>query len=188
VGIFIDTQNVYHSAKNLYHAKANFGAIVKEALGGRVLVRAIAYVATTESGEENAFFGALSKVGIETRTKPLQIFLGGAKKANWDIDMAMDAVKLAPKLDAIVLISGDGDFVSLVEYLQNTHGTQVEAVSFGKSSSSKLIEAVDDFLDLDDNPKKYLIGSIQNSNSNSNNRTTEQVNSNTNNKNSRRKI
>lgn len=157
VGIFIDTQNVYHSAKNLYHSKANFGAILKEALADRVLVRAIAYVATTESGEEAAFFGALGKVGIETRTKPLQIFAGGAKKANWDIDLAIDAVKLAPKLDTIIIISGDGDFVSLVEYLQNTHGTQVEVVSFGKSSSSKLIDAADDFFDLDTNPKKFLI-------------------------------
>lgn len=157
VGVFIDTQNLYHSAKNLYHAKVNFGAILKEAIAGRVLVRAIAYVASTESGEENAFFGALSKVGIETRTKPLQIFVGGAKKANWDIDMAMDAVKLAPKLDAIILVTGDGDFVSLVEYLQNTHGTQVEVVSFRKSSSSKLVEASDDFLDLDHNPRKYLM-------------------------------
>jgi uncharacterized LabA/DUF88 family protein len=157
VGIFIDTQNIYHSAKNLHHAKANFGAIVKDVLDGRVLVRAIAYVASTESGEENAFFGALGKAGIETRTKPLQIFIGGAKKANWDIDMAMDAVKHAPKLDTIILITGDGDFVSLVEYLQNTHGTQVEVVSFRKSSSAKLIEAADDFFDLDLNPKKYLI-------------------------------
>ena len=157
VGIFIDTQNLYHSAKNLYHAKVNFGAIIKEALDGRVLVRAIAYVASTESGEEKSFFEALSKVGIETRTKPLQIFIGGAKKANWDIDMAIDAVKLAPKLDTIIIASGDGDFVSLIEYLKNTHGTQVEVVSFGKSSSSKLIAAADDFLDLDANPKKFLL-------------------------------
>ena len=157
VGIFIDNQNIYHSAKNLHHAKANFGAIVKDALDGRVLVRAIAYVASTEGGEEKAFFDALSKVGIETRTKPLQIFIGGAKKANWDIDLAMDAIKLAPKLDTIILITGDGDFVSLIEYLQNTHGTQVEVVSFGKSSSGKLIEACDDFFDLDLNPKKYLL-------------------------------
>jgi uncharacterized LabA/DUF88 family protein len=158
VGVLIDTQNIYHSAKNLYHAKANFGAILKEVLDGRVLVRAIAYVATTETGEEKSFFDALSKVGIETRTKPLQIFIGGAKKANWDIDLAMDAVKLANKLDAIIIASGDGDFVSLVEYLQNTHGTQVEVVAFGKSSSAKLIESADDFFDLDLNPKKYLMG------------------------------
>jgi uncharacterized LabA/DUF88 family protein len=158
VGIFIDTANIYHSAKNLYHAKANFGAIIKDALDGRVLVRAIAYVASTEGGEEKAFFDALGKVGIETRTKPLQIFAGGAKKANWDIDFAMDAVKLAPKLDTTILITGDGDMVSLVEYLQNTHGTQVEVAAFGKSSSSKLVEAADDFLDLDLSPKKYLLG------------------------------
>lgn len=157
VGVFIDTQNIYHSAKNIYHSKANFGSIIKDALDGRVLVRAIAYVASTDTGEEKAFFEALTKVGIEIRSKPLQIFIGGAKKANWDIDLAMDAVKLAPKLDTIIVVSGDGDFVSLVEYLQNTHGMQVEVVSFGKSASAKLIDTADDFFDLDLNPKKYLI-------------------------------
>lgn len=158
VGIFIDTQNIYHSAKNLYHSKANFGAILKEVLDGRTLVRAIAYVASTETGEEKSFFEALSKVGIETRTKPLQVFIGGAKKANWDIDLAMDAVKMAGHLDTVIIASGDGDFVSLIEYLQNTHGTQVEVVAFGKSSSAKLIEVADDFFDLDSNPKKFLMG------------------------------
>src|SRR3989344_4265957 len=105
VGIFIDTQNIYHSAKNLHHA--------------------MAYVVTTESGEENAFFGALEKAGIEIRSKPLQIFLGGAKKADWDVGLAIDTVTMAPKLDSIILLSGDGDYVPLVEYLQNTHGCQV---------------------------------------------------------------
>lgn len=157
VGIFIDTQNIYHSAKNLYHAKANFAAIVKEALADRQLIRAMAYVVTTESGEESAFFGALEKVGIEIRSKPLQIFMGGAKKADWDVGLAIDAVTMAPKLDSVILLSGDGDFVPLVEYLQNTHGCQVEVVSFGKSSSARLIEACDDFLDLDKNAKKYLL-------------------------------
>ena len=157
VGIFIDTQNIYHSAKNLHHARANFGAIVKDVLDGRILVRAMAYVVTTESGEENAFFGALEKAGIEIRSKPLQIFLGGAKKADWDVGLAVDAISLAPKLDSVIILSGDGDYVPLVEYLQNTHGCQVEVVSFGKSSSARLIEAADDFLDLDSNPKKYLL-------------------------------
>ncbi len=157
VGIFIDTQNIYHSAKNLHHAKANFAAILKDVLAGRVLIRAMAYVVTTESGEENAFFGALEKAGIEIRSKPLQIFLGGAKKADWDVGLAIDAVTMAPKLDSVILLSGDGDYVPLVEYLQNTHGCQVEVVSFGKSSSSRLIETCDDFLDLDTNPRKYLL-------------------------------
>ena len=158
VGIFIDAQNLYHSGRNLYHSKVNFGAIVKDALDGRKLVRAIAYVIATESGDETGFFDALTKVGIETKVKDLQIFSSGAKKADWDVGMAIDAVKLAPKLDAVVLVTGDGDFVPLVEYLQMHSGCQVEAVSFGKSTSSKLREAVDDFIDLDQNPRKYLIG------------------------------
>ncbi|MCE9585416.1 NYN domain-containing protein [Candidatus Nomurabacteria bacterium] len=156
VGVFIDTQNLYHSARNLYKARVNFGAVLKEAVAGRKLVRAVAYVITTEAGDEKNFFDALSKLGIETKTKDLQIFAGGSKKADWDVGLAVDAIKMANRLDAVVIISGDGDFIPLVEYLQ-TMGVQVEVVSFGKSTSSKLREAVDDFVDLSENPRKYLM-------------------------------
>lgn len=158
VGIFIDTQNLYHSAKNLYKAKVNFGNVVKEALAGRQLIRAVAYVIRTETEEEKGFFDALNKLGIETKVKDIRVFAGGAKKADWDIGMAIDAIAMSEKLDAIVLATGDGDFVPLVEYLRYTQGTQVEVIAFGKSSSGQLREAVDDFTDMCDNPKNFLIG------------------------------
>lgn len=157
VGVFIDTQNVYHSAKNIYHARANFGNILKDAIAGRRLVRARAYSVTTESGEEKGFFEALTKLGIEMRLKELQIFSGGAKKADWDVGLAVDAITAAPKLDSIILVTGDGDFVPLVEYLQTHGGCQVEVVSFGRSTSLKLKEAADDFLDLDGDPRRYIL-------------------------------
>lgn len=157
VAVLIDTQNLYHSAKNLYKSKVNFGEVVKSALGGRKLIRALSYVVNTESGEETAFFEALEKLGIEIKTKDLQIFFGGAKKADWDVGMAIDAIKLAHKVDAIVLATGDGDFIPLVEYVKS-QGCQVEAISFGRSSSSRLREAVDDFIDMDQDQKRYLIG------------------------------
>ena len=157
VGIFIDTQNLYHSAKNLYQSKVNFANVVKESLAGRILVRAVAYVITTESGEEQVFFEALLKMGIETKTKDLQVFHGGAKKADWDVGIAVDAIKMAPKLDVVVIAAGDGDFVPLAEYLK-MQGCQVEVIAFGKSSSSLLKEVADDFIDMDEDPKKYLIG------------------------------
>lgn len=156
VGIFIDAQNLYHSAKNLYQARVNFAAILARAVAGRQLIRAIAYVISTESGEEKTFFEALEKIGIETKVKDLQVFYGGAKKADWDVGLAVDAIRMAPKLDSVVLVSGDGDFVPLVEYLKTT--TQVEVISFGKSSSGKLKETVDDFTDMCENPREYLIG------------------------------
>ncbi len=124
VGVFIDAQNLYHSAKHLYKARVNFGAILDEAVGGRILVRAIAYVISTESGEEKNFFEALTKMGIETKTKDLQIFADGAKKADWDVGLAIDAVKLAPKLDTVVLVTGDGDFIPLIQYLDMHEGAR----------------------------------------------------------------
>lgn len=157
VAIFIDTQNLYHCAKNIYKSKVNFEAVLAAALGNRRLVRALSYVVTTESGEEQPFFEALEKIGIEVKTKDLLVFTGGAKKADWDVGMAIDAIILSQKVDAIVLATGDGDFVPLVEYVRS-QGCQVEAISFGKSSSSRLVEAVDDFTDMDDNPREFLIG------------------------------
>jgi len=156
VGVFIDTANLYHSAKNLYKRKVNFGAVLKDAVAGRKLVRATAYVITSEGAGEKSFFDALTKLGIETKTKDLQIFSGGAKKGDWDVGIAVDAMKMAPRLDAVVLVAGDGDFLPLVEYLQGML-VQVEVVSFGKSTSMKLKEAADDFLDLSVNPQKYLM-------------------------------
>lgn len=158
VGIFIDTQNLYHSAKNLYHGKVNFGAIMKEAVAGRALIRAVAYVITTEAGDEKNFFDALGKLGIETKTKNIQIFNSGAKKADWDVGLAVDAIKLAPKLDTIIIASGDGDFAPLVDYLKTNEGCQVEVISFGKSSSGQLRAVADDFIDMCLDPRKYIIG------------------------------
>jgi uncharacterized protein (TIGR00288 family) len=158
VGIFIDAQNLYHSAKNLYQARVNFGQVVKDVLAGRSLIRALAYVITTEAGDEKAFFEALEKMGIEAKTKDLQVFSGGAKKADWDVGLAVDAIKMAPKLDTVILVTGDGDFVPLVEYLQMNEGCQVEVVSFGQSSSQRLKEAADEFIDLADNARRYLLG------------------------------
>jgi len=156
VGVFIDVQNMYYSAKNLFHRKVNFGAIVKEAVADRKLIRAIAYVVKTESQEEAPFFEALYNLGIETREKDLQIFTSGMKKADWDVGLAVDAIRLAPTLDAVVIVSGDGDFLPLVEYLRTT-GKQVEVCAFGETTSSLLRESVDSYTDLSENKELFLI-------------------------------
>jgi uncharacterized LabA/DUF88 family protein len=159
VGIFIDTQNFYHSAKNLFsNARVNFGAILRDGVAGRKLIRAMAYVISTKTGEEQSFFDALGKIGIEIRVKELQEFYGGAKKADWDVGLAVDAITLAPKLDTIIICSGDGDFVPLIEFLRMNAGVQVEVIAFGQSASGKLKEAADDFFDLSLDPEAYLIG------------------------------
>lgn len=156
VGVLIDVQNLYHSAKNLYSARVNFREVLKLGVSGRSLIRVFAYVVSTKTGEEKPFFDALTKLGIETRVKELQEFYGGQKKADWDVGIVIDAIRIAPSIDVLVLASGDGDFISLVEYLKN-QGKRVEIIAFGKSSSSRLIEVCDEFIDLGKSPKKYLL-------------------------------
>jgi len=156
IALLIDVQNLYHSAKNLYGARVNFREILKTAVSQRSLIRAFAYVVRTKTGEEKPFFEALTKLGIETRVRELQEFYGGLKKADWDVGITVDAIRIAPSVDTIVLASGDGDFLQLIEYLKN-QGKRVEAIAFGRSASSKLKEVADEFIDVEKNPEKYLL-------------------------------
>ncbi len=157
IGVFIDVSNMYHSAKNLYQAKVNFKKILEIATAERKLIRAIAYVIKSQTFEEQGFFDALTKQGFELKIKNLQLFLGGEKKGNWDIGMAIDSIKLANRLDAVILITGDGDFCPLIDYLKENKGCQVEVIAFSETASSKLIEMADDFIDLSKNKNKILI-------------------------------
>ena len=153
----MDIQNMYYSAKVLYKKKVDFKEVLKAGVSGRKLIRAIAYGIKTIEGLEKNFFEALQKSGYEVRTKDLQIFPGGAKKGDWDVGITVDAIKLAEHLDVIVLVTGDGDYIPLVQYLQNTKGCRVEVIAFSESASAKLIEAADDFQNLSENKKKFLI-------------------------------
>lgn len=157
VAIFIDVQNLYHSAKNLYQARVNFGAILKLGVSGRNLIRAFAYVVRTKTGEEKPFFDALIKLGIETKVRDLQEYFGGLKKADWDVGITVDAIRISPSVDTIVLVSGDGDFLQLIEYLRN-QGKRVEVIAFGRSASAKLRDgSADEFIDIEESSEKYLL-------------------------------
>jgi len=156
IGVFVDVSNMYHSAKNLYKARVNFRELLKLSTANRQLVRAIAYVVKSDTEEEKAFFGALEKVGYELKSKDLQIFPGGMKKGDWDVAIAIDAISLSKQLDVVVLVSGDGDYEPLVEYLKYS-GLIVEVVGFNRSTSSKLIDVAHNFTDLDEAVEKVIL-------------------------------
>lgn len=161
IGIFIDVQNLYHSAKNLYQSRINYQELMKVLVGERKLIRALGYVVKSESQNEEltaeaSFFDALEKAGIDLRMKDLQVYPGGMKKADWDVGMAIDAIRMADSLDVVILVTGDGDFVPLVEYLKWGKGKLVEVAGFGRTTSSKLREATDLYIDLKEIPRILL--------------------------------
>jgi uncharacterized protein (TIGR00288 family) len=157
VGIFVDVANMYYSAKNIHGTRVNFGKILEDAVNDRDLVRAVAYVIKADSQDEDRFFEALGKQGFELKMKDLQVFAGGAKKGDWDVGLSVDAISMSSKLDVVVLITGDGDYVPLVHYLKTAGGCRVEVMGFGESTSLKLREAADKFVDLSSDKKKYLL-------------------------------
>lgn len=159
VGVFVDVSNLYHSARNLYKGKVNFAKILEHSLGKRQLIRALAYVVSADVPEEKGFFDALHRAGFEVRQKELQVFAGGAKKGDWDVGITVDAITLSQKLDVVILITGDGDYIPLVNYLRANTGCRVEVVSFGRSTSHLLIDEADSFIDLDNDPKTFLMRS-----------------------------
>lgn len=160
VAVLVDVQNLYHSAKHMFSSRVNYQALLEEVVAGRMLVRSLAYVVKAgDLAEEQAFFDALTKAGFEVKSKDLQVFAGGMKKADWDVGLAVDAIRLSSLVDAIILITGDGDFIPLVEFLKMQKGVQVEVAAFGRSASAKLKEAADDFLDL--GQSKFLIKIIK---------------------------
>jgi uncharacterized LabA/DUF88 family protein len=162
VGVFVDVQNLYYSARNLHASYVNFSKIRALAEREGKLVRTIAYGIKADISKEESFFDALREAGFEVKLKDLQIFPGGMKKGDWDVGMTVDMIRMAPKLDVAVLVSGDGDFVDLVEYLQNL-GVYVIGVGFGASSSSKLVEKVDSFIDMDKKKDFFLLKKINKS-------------------------
>lgn len=156
VAMFIDAQNLYHSAQHMFGGNPNFAEILKAAVSGRQLIRARAYVIRGKTGTEQPFFDALVKLGIDLKEKDLQEFSSGAKKADWDVGLAVDAIRTCEIVDTIVICSGDGDFIPLVEYLQH-RGRIVEVAAFRPTTSGKLQELVDDFIDLAEDPKRFVL-------------------------------
>jgi uncharacterized LabA/DUF88 family protein len=136
-------------------SKLNFNNILKRAENNRKLIRAIDYLVTEDIKYEYTFFDTFEQMGFDVRVKDLQIFYGGQKKGDWDVGIAMDIMRLASKLDVVVLVSGDGDFKDLLEHA-NALGCRTEVMAFGKSCSSKLKEEADEFIDLDKEKKIFL--------------------------------
>lgn len=156
VAVFVDVQNMYYSAKNLYNSKIDYSKLLEVATDDRRMIRAIAYVIKAHTPDEENFFEILEDMGYQVRKKDLKEFYDGVKKGDWDMGIAIDAIRMAEKIDVAVLVTGDGDFKSLVGHLQ-AKGIQVEIISFGKSTANELVEESDVFLNIDKKKELYLM-------------------------------
>ncbi len=156
VAVLADAQNLYHTAQSLHSRNVDYTALLDEAVGGRELVRAVAYVVRADNDDEETFFEALEDIGFETRIKTIKTFGDGTKKADWDVGLSLDAVTLADHVDAVVLCTGDGDFARLCSHLRH-EGVRPEVCAFGESTADELVAAADAFTDLSGREDRFLL-------------------------------
>jgi uncharacterized LabA/DUF88 family protein len=144
---------MFYSAKLLHQSKVDYGRLLREITGTRHLIRAIAYIVQKPDVNQAGFHEALSRFGYELKIKELKIRpdpegrAGTTAKGSWEVGMTIDALMMAPRIDTAALVTGDGDYVPLVECLK-AHGVRVEVVSFERSTAGELIRAADQYIPI----------------------------------------
>ena len=129
-------------------SKADVDALLTAAVRDRRLIQATAYVVESKEIDQSGFFARLQQKAISVKKKTLKIRADGSMKGDWDMEMAMDMLDAAPQLDVLALVSGDGDFTSLVKRLKSM-GPRVEVLGFPRNTAKSLLEAADRFQPLD---------------------------------------
>ncbi|HOX06279.1 MAG TPA: NYN domain-containing protein [Planctomycetota bacterium] len=149
VGLFVDVQNMFYSAKHLYQAKINYRRLLDDLTAGRQLVRAVAYLVTKPEVDQTAFVDALTRLGYEIKVKYLKIRPDGTAKGDWAMELSLDVMAVAPRLDTVILVTGDGDYVPLVERLK-VLGVRTEVVGFPQNTATELMNVAHAFVAIDD--------------------------------------
>lgn len=152
VGVFVDVQNMYYGARQL-KGKLDFDALLEAAVLDRRLIQTTAYVVESREIDQSGFIAMLEQRAIEVRRKRLRVRSDGSMKGDWDMEMALDILDAAPRLDVVVLVSGDGDFTSLVNRVKSI-GPRVEVIAFPRNTAKSLLEAADRFQPLD---RRYMV-------------------------------
>lgn len=150
LAIFVDVPNILYAAE-ASGVRLDWGKVADFLARGRTLVRAIAYAPISDDPqartENERFVVPFIEHGYRIATKPLKRFTGGSVKANFDVELAIDVLTMADRIDVIVLVSGDGDFRRLVEIV-GSRGVRVEVMAFGQSTSSDLRQVADRYVDI----------------------------------------
>lgn len=156
VALFVDMSNLYYAARNI-NVRVDYERLKQFVARGRKLIRAFAYMGLDpDDTQAQGLVNFLKRyAGYKVVTKPLRRYDDGTVKANLAIELAIDMLTIADYVDTVVLVSGDGDFVRLVETVQ-LKGVRVEVIGLEGNTSTALIEAADEFINLAD-----IVGEIQ---------------------------
>ena len=144
VAVFVDVQNMYHSAKKCYGANLSYSKMLRACVRNRRLVRSIAYVIEREGIDQISFTDHLRYCGFEVRKREVIERADGSRKAEWETGIAMDMIRIADKVDVIIAVSGNGVFADVAPLIK-AKGCKFECCAFRESMSDLLTKSVDQY-------------------------------------------
>jgi uncharacterized LabA/DUF88 family protein len=150
VAIFVDVQNIYYTVKQSYQSHFNYNTFWSRATAGREVVAAFAYAIDKGDSRQQGFQQILRNIGFEVKLKPYIQRSDGSAKGDWDVGITLDVIEYAPKVNVIVLLSGDGDFDLLLNKVRNAYHVTTEVYGVPALTAPSLICSADRFIAIND--------------------------------------
>lgn len=149
VAIFVDVQNVYYTARQIFGKHFDYNKFWQQATAGREVVTAMAYAIERGDEKQYQFQNILRAIGFEVKLKPFIQRADGSAKGDWDVGITIDAMEYSNSADVIILVSGDGDFDLLANKIREDKGKRVEVYGVAQLTAKSLINAASEFVPID---------------------------------------
>jgi uncharacterized LabA/DUF88 family protein len=151
IALFVDVQNIYYTTRQAYGRQFNYRKLWEKISVDGEIVSATAYAIHRNDDKQLKFQDALRHIGFTIKLKPYIQRSDGSAKGDWDVGIAIDMLDKAPDVDAVVLLSGDGDFDLLLEKIRTDTGAIVEVYGVQELTANSLIKAADKFHPIGEN-------------------------------------
>lgn len=154
VAVFADVQNIYYTTRDTFNRPFNYRAFYQDLSYASDIEVAYAYAIDRGDQQQQKFQSALRHIGFDVKLKPFIQRADGSAKGDWDVGITIDVLDAAPKVEEIILLSGDGDFALLLDTVKRKHACKTSVYGVLNLTANALIKAADEFVDID---QKWLL-------------------------------
>lgn len=145
IALFVDIQNIYYTTRDTYGRQFNYRKLWQKVSAQGEIISATAYAIYRDDDKQKKFQDALKHIGFTVKLKPYIQRSDGSAKGDWDVGIAIDVMDIAREVDAVILLSGDGDFDLLLKKISSSYQVSTEVYGVPALTANSLIEACDKF-------------------------------------------
>lgn len=149
IALFVDVQNIYYTCRQKFNRQFNYRNLLQELAKQGELVHANAYAISSRDDGQKKFQDALRHMGFNVKLKPYIQRRDGSAKGDWDVGITIDVMQLAPDVDQVILLSGDGDFDLLLQKISELHHTKTLVYGVEALTAKSLIDSADHYIPIE---------------------------------------